>query len=400
MSIRVSRLWLSEEIRVLGPKTGYVEILNHYTQEELAEESKQDRKFNPLRPSSAGKDARELAYEFMEYRGYAKYESEPISPELHRLFKLGHQIEKHLFWEFKDAFERAGGDIEVRYQQQVLSFFTLPDGKIVEGSCDGTFIARSGKFGGCLTDFKSKNDKFSSYFKTKWDETSDKLASMKSVLKFGDEAFWVEDLEAFIDELDDYFFSMNFMQLNMYFHDEHQFLKSRGVDHCAIIQYNKNDSRLREIRFKPSQKLFDRVKDKFFTIQTKVDETKDPTSVPRENVLGSAACAFSKYRKIDWPDVDALKEHFKTYPPKAWPKDMDRLPGSEQPALRELFAQFEAAQAAASAVDKIQQKIVTILDSIKVSKVKLDNEHVYYTKHLKSGGVGGKGQIVLRRGKI
>lgn len=392
---------MTDEIKVLGPKTGYIEILNHYTQQEIIQEASGSRRSSPLRPSSAGKDARELAYEFMEYRGYANYPAEPITPELHRLFKLGHQIEKHLFWEFKDAFEMAGGDIEVRYQQQVLSFFKLPDGSIIEGSCDGVFIARSKKFGAALVDIKSKNDKFSSYFKSKWDETSEQLSEMKTVHKFGDDAYWVEDLSAFLDELGDYFFAMNFLQLNMYFFDEHEFLKTRGVDHCAIIQYNKVDSRLREIRFKPSKELFEKVRDKFVLVQSKVDETKDPTSVPRENVLGSAACAFSKYRKYDWPeDTDALKAHFKTYPPKAWPKDMDRLPVGEQPALRALFDQFEKAQAAADQIDKIQQKIVTILDNLGVSKVKLDNDRVYQTKRLKSGGPAGKGQIVLRRGKL
>jgi hypothetical protein len=385
-------------IKLLGPKQGYVEILNFFTQQSLDEQSQQPRKYNPLRPSSAGKDARELAYEYMEFKGYAQYSTEAFDPETHRLLKLGHAVEKHVIWELKDALQAAGGDIEIRYQQQVLSFFTLPDGTKVEGSCDLVLMSRSKKFGGCLADVKSKKDKFSQFFKTDWDATSDKLSNMKTVQVFGQDSYWVEDLEAFLQELDDYFFSMNFKQLNMYFYDEHEFLQTRGVDHCAILQYNKNDSRLREIRFKPSRTVFEQVRDKFSMVQKIVDETKDPQQVPRENILGSAAVAFSKYRSIDYPDANALKEYFNTLPKKHWPKDTDRLSSGQ--SLDELFEQFEAALKAADEADRLEQKIVALLEQEQVKKVKTSNGNVYQMKYLKTGGVAGKGALVVRRSKI
>ncbi len=384
---------------ILGPKQGYVEILAHYTQELLNEKSLESRTSNPLRPSSAGKDARELAYEFMEYRGYAKYESEAMNPESHRLLNLGNPIEKHLIWEFREAFKRAGKDIDVKYQQQVLSFFKLNDGTQIEGQIDLALIPKSKKFGGCVADVKSKKDKFSAFYKTGWDELSAKLTAMKTVDAFGEECFWVEDLDAFLLELDDYFFAQNFYQLNMYFFDEHSFLRSRGVDHAAIFQYCKNDSRVREIRFKPSQALFDKVKAKFLLIQTQVDLTKDPTSVPRENVLGSIACAFSKYRKIDWPEDDALKAFFNELPSKQWPKDLDRL-GAEGQELADLFDKYLELSEVPDVLEKVEQKIVSTLDKIKVFKVRLSNGFIYQMKRLKSGGPGSGERLVLRRSKL
>lgn len=385
---------------VLGPKTSYVEILNHFTQAELTDKAKEPKRYNPLRPSSAGKDPRELAYEFMEYRGYAQYDAEVMDPQTHRLLDLGGVIEKHLLYHLKQAFQKAGGDMEIRYQQQTLSFFRLPDGSLVEGNCDAVFLPKSKKFGGCIADVKSKKDKFSMFYKTAWEELSAKLSGMKSVQCFGEESFWVEDVDAFIEELDDYFFAMNFYQLNMYFFDEHQFLRSRGIDHACILQYSKNDSRLREIRFKPSESIYQKVKDKFCMVQKIVDETKDPTQVPRENVLGSAAVAFSKYKKIDWPEDDALKAFFNTLPAKQWPKDLDRLPAKEANALKDLFAKYKTALEYQEKLEGIEQKIVGILDSLKVFKVRFDEDNIYQMKRLKSGGVGGGERLVLRRGKL
>jgi hypothetical protein len=385
-------------IKVLGPKQGYVEILNFYTQQKLDEEAKGPRRYNPLRPSSAGKSARELAYEYMEYKGYATYESEPIDAELDRLFKLGQSIEKDLIYQFKEAFKRADGELELRYTQQVLSFFTLHDGTRIEGSCDLVIIPKSKRFGGCVADAKSKKDKFSAAFKTNWEETKDKLSNMQTVQVFGDESYWVEDLPAFLEELNDYFFAQNFLQLNMYFFDEDKFLRSRGVDHAAIFQYNKNDSRVREIRFKPSQELYEYVKNKFQMVAKIVDETKDPTQVPREHTLGSPAVAFSKYRKIDYPDADALKEYFNTLPKKKWPKDTNRLKCASE--IEYLFYLYEAATEYAETLENYEQKIVTLLEQEDVNKVKLENGNVYQMKYLKSGGPGGKGAFVLRRSKM
>lgn len=386
--------------KILGPKQGYVEILNHFTQEKANEQAQSPRVYNPLRPSSAGKCIRELAHEWAEFKGYAKYESEVITPDTSRLLKLGSPIEKHVIWEFKDAFTQAGGDIQIRYPQQTLSFFRLADGTMVEGQCDLVILSKSQKFGGCLGDVKSKKDKFSAFYKTSWDELSGKLAEMETVEKFGEESFWVEDLPKFLKELDDYYFAMNFYQLNMYFFDDHKFLRERGVDHAAIFQYNKNDSRLREIRFKPSQEAYDYVKNKYNFIQQTVDKDKSPDNIPCEYVLGSVACAFCRFRGRCWPEDDSMKAYFKTLPAKQWPKDLDRLPVSDQSELQQLFEQYESISDVPDKLEKAEREIAGIMAKLKVYKIKLPNGNIYQTKRLKSGGVGGGERLVLRRSKL
>jgi hypothetical protein len=384
---------------VLGPQAGYVEILNHYTQEIIDERNKEPSKYNPLRPSSAGKCERELGYEFMEFRGLAKYESQSNTPETHRLLNFGHPVESHVIYQFQDAFKRMPKPIQIKYKQHTLSFFKLPDGTRVEGNIDMTLISE--KYG-CLADVKSKKDKFSAFYKTSWDELTAKLKGMKSVHTFGDEAYWVEDLAPFIKELDDPFFAGNFYQLNLYFFDEHQFIREKGIDHAAIFQYNKNDSRMREIRFKPSQEVFEETKIKFMKVQEYVDRDKSPEALTKDYVLGSSKCGFCKFRSQCW-DMDeeqVTKEHFKTWPKKFWPKDLDRLDRNVQDSLRSLFSQYEAIGVEVSKLEKAEEEIIRILDGQKVRKLKLDQDRVYEVKHLKSGGPAGGPRAVLRRSKV
>ena len=56
------------EIKIPGPQFGLNELIDVYT------DVSDQWKFNPIRPSSAGKGERELGYELMEFRGYATYE--------------------------------------------------------------------------------------------------------------------------------------------------------------------------------------------------------------------------------------------------------------------------------------------------------------------------------------
>jgi len=156
--------------KILGPPAGYIEMLDHLTTERIKTDAAKPSKYMPLRPSSSGKCTRELAYELMEFRGKVSYEKKLREPAVDRLLKLGHTIETHLFWQFQDAFKRADKDMQIRYKQQSLSFFKLPDtGELIEGNIDGVFL--SPKFG-VLVDSKSKKDKFSRFFKTDWDATS------------------------------------------------------------------------------------------------------------------------------------------------------------------------------------------------------------------------------------
>lgn len=281
---------------ILGPPVGYVDLLNSETTDVLKREEAAQRTFNPIRPSAAGKCTREMFYELMEYHGYAKYEKELKTPSVHRLLNLGHSIEYHLIKQFemiKDIFS-------IKYKQQVLSFkyFKAKNPKhshLLEGSLDLVFWSDKYR---CVADVKSKNDRYDFRSrKMKWDLTSEQLSTMTSVSVISADAFWVENLEAFLEELDDPFFAANFLQLNLY--ALNPFIVERGINHGAIIQYNKNDSRIREIRFKPSQKLYDATLAKYGNVIAAVD-AQDESLASRDHAEGSFKCRYCPFQKQCW----------------------------------------------------------------------------------------------------
>lgn len=406
----------NEETKVsslLGPPVGYVDILNIATNDAMAKELEGPTKFNPLRPSSAGKCTRELAYGTMEYLGKAKYAREPMGAETHRIFAVGHSFEYHLIQQFQ---KHAGEFFEVRYKQQSLEFFKLEqvelapvpeelaevelDAKLVnwiEGSNDAVFWSPEHK---CLVDFKSKKDKFSSWFENNWTETTKKLLNMESVKPIGDSgaAFWVESLSDFLLELRDPFFEANFQQLNLY--ASHDFFLKRGIDHAAIIQVNKNDSKLREVRFRPDPALALKIGEKF-KLAALAASAGNPELAPRDYMLGSMKCAFCDYKNECWPNpgsdkaADPLKLYFKTLPPRAWPKDLSRISPEVSSELEELFAELAVLEDASSAREVLEEEIVKQMVSLGERKVRLANGEVYELKHYKSP----KPRVALKRGR-
>lgn len=373
---------------------GLNEIIDTLTHQLISERAEKPSKYNPLRPSSAGKCTRELGYEFMQFRGFAKYQTELNSPDVHRLLNLGNAIERQLFWDMGDAFKFAPKPIDIKYKQQTLSFFEFKDGTRMEGNIDGVIQTDQWKI---LIDIKSKGDKYSQFYKSSWDEFIEKLAGTGHVVKFGDDAVYITDLEKFITTEKDVFFNNNLYQLNFYACNE--FMRERGINLCAIVQYNKNDSRIREIRFSPSENLFEKTKSKFMAVQEIVDELKSPETLTKDYVLGSQKCGFCSFRKECWPDDDAMKLYFKELPPKQWPKDMNRLQPQVQAELIPLFEQYRSIEAANSNLDKVEENIVKVLDKARVFKIRLEDGTMYRMKRLKSGGPGNGERLVLRRDK-
>lgn len=375
---------------ILGPPVGYVDLLDHATTAKHTKEKEEGKTFQktPIRPSAAGACSRELYHELMMFSGRAQYDVEVMEPELHRLFSLGHSIEANLI---KDMRTLLSDFIEIKYQQQVLSFCYLNaknDPKLsqwLEGSLDMVFWSDKWK---CVADVKSKKDKFHSYHKTAWDDTTYKLKSMKSVQTISDCAFLVENLGEFLQELSDPFFEANFKQLNLYASSD--FLKERGVNHAAIIQYCKNDSRLREIRFKPCDEVAKETIRKFQNVVTAVDENK-PELAPKDYVLGSIKCAFCKFKKECWEKDDSLKAFFRTFPKKEWPTDTNRL-GALGTTLDSMLSRYAGAEDEAKAQTKFEQDIVALLVKSNINKVRTESGLVYEVKKLKDS-------IVLRRSK-
>jgi hypothetical protein len=377
-------------IKVLGPTRGYVDLLNEATRAKSEKAIADGTSFQktPIRPSASGACTRELFYQLMQFHKKATYATEADAPETTRLFALGHSIESHIIRQFevlRDVFE-------IRYKQQVLSFAYLEAksdptmNQWLEGSLDLVFWSEKYK---CVADVKSKKDKFSQFYKTAWDEYSERLAFMKSVQQISDDAFWIEDLEAFLDELNDPFFAANFLQLNLYANST--FLRERGIDHGAILQYSKNDSRLREVRFKPSAALAQKVIGKF---QVALDAASvgDADMAPKDYVLGNIKCAFCKYTAECWPDANAQKAFFNTLPKKDWPKDTDRM-GASGRELEELFEGYQAGAVAETEKARAEAKILKAMMDKGLSKIRLDNGDVYIAKRLKDS-------VVLRRSKV
>lgn len=374
---------------LLGPPCGYVDLLDHATTEKLEKDKAEGKDFQktPVRPSAAGYCTRELFYSLMQFHGKAKYETPVNEPNVHRLLNLGHSIESHIIRQF----ELLSDLFDIRYKQQVLSFKYIEskqDKKMsqwVEGSLDLVLWSPKWK---CVVDIKSKKDKWNQGFKSDWDSQSDKLRKMASVKTISDTSFWVEDLDAFLAELNDPFFEANFRQLNLYAGSD--FLKERGVDHGAIIQYNKNDSRLREIRFKPSPKLYKATLAKFDTAIAAAAKG-DAEAAPRDYVLGSIKCAFCKFNKECWGEAsDPKKDFFATFPKKQWPTEVARLKDADE--VVELFNQYHAAAASAKKQEQAERAVVKALMERQVEKVKLADGSVWELKRLKDS-------VVIRRGK-
>ncbi len=367
---------------LLGPPVGYIDLLAHETTAKLQRDrdNGKDYQKTPIRPSAAGSCTRELFYELMQFSGRAKYETPLNQPELHRLFALGHSIEWHLIKQF----ELLADVFDIRYKQQVLSFKYLEakkDPKLsqwLEGSLDMVFWSEKWK---CVADCKSKKDRWSGGFKSNWDESTEKYSKMKTVESLSPTAFWVEDLPAFLEELNDPFFAGNFTQLNLYANSD--FLIERGVDHGAILQYCKNDSRLREIRFKPSRALYDQTVDKFQSVINAVDAS-DPSLAKRDHMLGSMKCAYCKFAKHCWGE-DSKKAWYRTLPAKKWPDDTGRLENGD--SIEKLFDVYREAEAASLKQKKAEQDILKAMELAESTKVRLDDGSVYEVRGLKDGPV-------------
>jgi hypothetical protein len=369
-----------------GPEVGYVDLLDHITNENQ-EKTKDIFEKSPLRPSSSGSCTRALAFQVAQHQGKAKYDTEINTPSVQRLLGLGHNVEYHVIKQFEQLKEF----FDIRYKQQVLSFEYLESkhdpkySQWIEGSLDLVFWSSKWK---CVADVKSKKDKFNAAFKTDWDSTTDKLTRMRTVETVSEQAFWVEDLEAFLDELNDTFFAANFKQLNLYANS--QFLMERGVDHGLIIQYNKNDSRMREIRFKPSRALYEKTIKKFQTALDAGSQGK-PELAPRDHVLGSIACAFCKFRDNCWENGDAKQSFFNTFSERPVIVSLKSM-GDDGLKLEENFKLFEEYTDGESKKKYLEQAMVKVLLDSNVNKVKLQNGHIYEIKRLKDS-------VVLRRSK-
>ena len=354
---------------ILGPQKSYLEIMDEKLVEKTTTEATSPRRFNPLRPSSAGKCSHELSREYAEFKGLLPTNQEIIQPELQRIFAMGSSIE----WMMIKAM-RETGLFNIKYTQQVLKFMQLSDGTWLEGSMDLS-VFFDGHGGIC--DWKSKKDRHSSFGATAWDEASEGYAKMKSVNRVTDKLFYIDDLPAFLAELNDPFLPANFLQLNIYANT--QFVKDSGIDHCSLLFFNKNDCRLREMRFRPSEKVFAETVAKFNLVHNCITGASEADVAHK---VASLKCKPSSNCRYCWPE-ESKRAYFATLKPKVWPKDIDRL-GADGKKLSSLFQEYEEGLAIQEATSQVESQISKIMIDIEEDKIRLANGNVYENKFLKS----------------
>lgn len=354
-----------------GPKS-YVEMMDDVVTKRAA-----GQKFGtPLRPSNAGTCARRIAHEYNAFCGNEEPIKETRQASVERLLALGHHVEEQIVDDFKLL-----EDFRIKYTQQEVDIFELPLGTKIVGSTD--LCVFSEEHAGVL-DVKTIGDRWEAAFASKWEKLLDTYRSITE--EFAENSFWVEDLEAFLGDIgpDDSLYK-NLIQLNLYAMS--QFLQSRGVNHASILRYNKNNSKLMEIRFKPSVDVFNSTYNRFAAIeQSGVDRA--PQSIPKERILGSMDCTYCPANKKCWPGA-TKSDHYQNSKKKDWATKIEDLHDGQW--LHEVIQIWEANQTASRGVEKIERDIILALDKLGVYKIKSDGK-VYEVKHLKSGSV-------FRRGK-
>lgn len=385
----MKRRSIMNDDNIPGPACGYTDLLDLAITEKQDEDSKKvlnrEIKRNPLRPSSAGNCSRALAIELAHFRGKLDYVKKPLDPNVARLLELGHAVEYHALRQFQLI-----KVVEQRYKQQVLTFFPIERGikdveaELLEGSCDVAFWHKDFR---CVADVKSKKDGWSSSYKSKWEEDIAKFEAMNSVVKISDTACWIPDLPAFLKEIGEDFIASNFKQLNLYACSE--FMKQRGVNHAFLYYYNKNDSRHYEMRFNPSDEVFEEVKEKFNRVSRMVDEGILPDHC--DFTPGSMRYAFCDCHQYDGTSQDAREEWFKTFPKKSWPTNQEKL-------SNDLIKDLELYKALSNLTkdrEIVELRIIKGLLEDKIKKVKLESGEIYELRHLKSP----RPHYVLRRTK-
>lgn len=376
---------------ILGPTRGYPDYIDEAL---LKRQSEETREFFPLRPSSAGYCRRKLAHDLMAFYGFEEPLKEFREPPVIRLLSLGSSVEWHSIKNF-ELIPSVEPELSVRYKQNSIVLFRLdptekdPQGRLIEGSLDLAMVHTSG-YGG-IGDVKSLKDRFSQSFKSKWDESINQFNNMESLEQIPGSpyAWWADDLESFLLELNDPFFEHNFHQVNSYLGT--LWAKEHNFDHGFIYRYCKNDSRHLEIRFRPSYKMFAEFKDKCNSINQAVDK-KQPELVKKDYAQGSIVCAFCPHKSKCWSQ-DALKAYFKTFGDRKWPDDVAKMDDAE---LSAAFETFEVLEDAAKGMPGVEQQILTKLVNAGIGKIKTESGRIYEIKHLKSP----RPHFELRRSKL
>jgi hypothetical protein len=157
----------------------------------------------------------------------------------------------------------------------------------------------------------------------------------------------------------------------------------------VILQYQKNTSVLREVRFKPSEKLYRDVEAKFKSAAAAAT-AKDPMLAAETFLPGSIKCAFCPYVKPCRGDFDTKKAFFNTLKDKYFPKNFNKVDDEQ---LKEYLVEYDMLYGAEKLAKDLEQKIAKRMLDSKTYKVKLENGNVYEVKTFRT-------TTSVKRGKV
>lgn len=373
-------------MKLLGPEVSFVDLIDDgiaAEQQKQSDDRKDGIKSFPLRPSSAGHCSRKLALELEEFRGIRFHNKPLLQPNIVRLFALGHKVEDAVI---NNLVKYSGFDI--RYRQQVVDMFRLETGELIEGSID--LVLMKGQYR-AVADVKSKKDKWSAGFKSGWDDLLDNFNHFESLIQISETGYYADDLSALIEELDNDFMTDNLYQLNLYANT--QFCRERNINFCSLLYYSKNDSRMFELRFRPSEEVFKQTERKYNEVAKAVKEGK-VDQMECEFPIGTMRHSYCDCHKMRpyLPD-DPSTYYFSSLPPKKWPTDSNRFKKKDE--LESTYNTYKAGLKEVEKKEKAEEKIIQILLDEKKQKVRFSDGAIYEAKYLKT-----KDKFELRRSKL
>lgn len=253
----------------------------------------------PLSPSGIGKCALKLARDVAHHHGIASYprNAESRAPKLQRVFNRGHllesalidDMEKYTHLKFKQRQQRVHlFDVQSELNGQRLS-------QAVEGDIDGLAVCDiSGAK--ILVDFKSKGAFYSAGFSDSISEFFGNLLQTGFVEDLGNNCYMIKDVYGLFQllPLDDFFVDY-LLQLNSYAFSD--WFRRTGVDGVALYYENKNTCANYEVRWVPSEQLFEFAKNKLqYVFNTTLKD--GPEAVPRDFSQGSVRCRLCDYNEL------------------------------------------------------------------------------------------------------
>lgn len=372
----------NNEFKVPGPPA-IADLLDVGIEESILKEEEERQKGKverfPLSPSQFGACGRLLAIGLAEYIGQAIYPMQLLDSRSVRRFSRGYDIEYSMLRQLKKFVP-----IKQSFEQQYLDMDRTPDGKyVIGGSLDTLFLSQEHM----IVDIKSKATYYSSTHSDTFDETFKSIAQMPGVKQFGENAYFIEDIETFYEQFNkDDFISRYFLQLNAYGacdwaanFKSNLFPDVVGIKAVALLFENKNNHMMAELRWVPSRKLYDfaiqRVKDIY---QYVAIDKKDPTKYKADFTLGSLACRLCPRRTICWGDA----RHPYTGPKTKWAKDSNRLPNES--SLEKAYEEYKKALTTQISLDKLETELAKEMQASGESKIRFSDGKVFEVKALKS----------------